>query len=228
METTNSTSFNLNEENDYDLLELMSWQDSEPETAKLAWGEFYKRHGEYIYNVVLKEVNGVLDMDTVADITAETFLRVFEKGARTFNKSNEADPDRIRGHVRSWLGKIANNLIFDFYRGRSFEEINLSFDEINNITSIEVEPLSEASIKLGDIMERVLNDKEKHVLRISSMYHDPTNPNKKLPDAILEEVCCHWGITRVNFRQIKHRAIKKLKNEFDLIQTESTSNGNII
>ncbi len=210
-----SLNFDVCMENDYELLELITWYDSEPKIAQEAWAEFYKRHSKYIFYIIQKKLYNTPLLDMVSDITTDTFIKVFEGGAKTFKKSEENDTDRIRGHVRAWLGKIAANLINDLFKGHALKEINLSFDIYNNFNETSDEFISEDIIKLNRIINENLNEREKHILNICSQYFDPKNPTKQLPTEELDEICLHWNITRANFRQIKKRAIEKIKDKWE-------------
>ncbi len=209
------TGFDVTIENDYELIELMTWQESEPELAHTAFGEFYKRHYNFIFSAAYIKLLDTPALSYASDIATETFIRVYEKGAITFKNFDIDDLNDIRGHVRVWLCAIVKNLIKDLFQGKAFEEIDLPYDEIERISKGDPEPVSENVLKLRRIIDSELNDREKHVLIIHSDYYDPENPNRQIPSEILDEICSHWNITKANFRQIKSRAIKKIKQQWE-------------
>ncbi len=215
---------NFSEDSDYDLLEIMTWKDSDPIAAKEAWAEFYHRHVKYLYYVLLKSIKGLCKHELAEDLTSETLLRVFERGAVTFKRSKEEDPDKIRRHVRAWIGKIAHNLKCEVFRGRSFNEIKVPFDNIEDISNNEVTSYSQRNEELYHLFETVLDERKKGILRVIFMYYDPTKPNQKLPDDVLDDISQQWGITRVNIRQIKSRALKKIKDSYNLKEDNSSIN----
>lgn len=201
----------LTGESDYDLLTMMTWRESDPAEAREAGAVFYRRHAPYLYDRCLKFTRGSGGGTDAEDIVAVTFQHVYEKGARTFKATSETDPDRIRGHVRAWLGRIAHNLVCDAYRGRPFQEMQLD-DDSEVADEHDDKTASDEPERLQRLMEQVLTDREQEILRVTSLYYDPREPDRKLPASVLDDLARHWGITRENIRQIKSRALRKLKD----------------
>ena len=208
--TKSSEKVDLAEDSDYDLLEMMTWKESHPGVAREAWAELYRRHVRYLFSVCRKYARGLGGDEAAEDLTSETFKRIYEKGASTFRPGSANDPDRMRWHVRGWLGRIAHSLACDAYRGRHLQEIWLEQDQWDNVADQERLVDSESSLQLLRLMEQILTDRERHILRVTSQYHDPRRPNRRLPDEVLEDLGRQWGIAHENIRQIKRRALKKL------------------
>ncbi|MBA7614365.1 hypothetical protein ES703_21629 [subsurface metagenome] len=204
----------LTEDSDYDLLEMMTWKESDPDVAREAWAELYRRHAKYLYSVCRRYALGLGGDEAAEDLTSETFKHVYEKGASTFRPGSASDPDRMRWHVRAWLGRIAHNLACNAHRGRPLQEILLEQDQWDNVADQERLEDSESSLRLLRLMEQVLTDRERHILPVISQYYDPRKPNRKLPGEVLEDLGRQWGITHENIRQIKRRALKKLSEAF--------------
>ena len=183
----------LTEDSDYDLLEMMTWKESDPGVAREAWAELYRRHVKYLFSVCRKYARGLGGDEAAEDLTSETFKHIYEKGASTFRPGSTSDPDRMRRHVRAWLGRIAHNLACNAYRGRHLQEIWLEQDQWDNVADQERLEDSEISLQLQRLMEQVLTDRERHILRVTSQYHDLRKPNRKLPDEVLEDLGRQWG-----------------------------------
>jgi len=214
-EVKNISIIDVSKENDYDLLELMAWKEEDPEISNKAWHEFYKRHAKFIYNVANNKLKTSVEIESISDITTDLFEKVYNSGASSFKKSSEIDVNKVRGHVRSWLCSILRYMIIDLLRGKKYVEITIPYEKLCEIPVIEKESPSENVIKLKNIMEECLSDREKHVLSVHFEFFDNQNPDKNIPSDRLDEVCNEWGLTRANFRQIKSRAIKKLKEKYD-------------
>ena len=63
----------------------------------------------------------------------------------------------------------------------------------------------------------MLSDREKDILLTYLMYEDGT---KYLPGTVLQELCTRHGITADNARQIKSRAMKKLRQQIQLLEMD--------
>ena len=100
--------------------------------------------------------------------------------------------DPIRGKVSTWISGIARNTAFDLLK------------EWNDHTQTTVEPIPEFSSE---------EDESTTYL----MYEDGT---KYLPGTVLQELCTRHGITADNARQIKSRAMKKLRQQIQLLEMD--------
>ena len=125
--------------------------------------------------------------------------------------------DPIRGKVSTWISGIARNTAFDLLK------------EWNDHTQTTVEPIPEFSseedesttssplhLLLTQALE-MLSDREKDILLTYLMYEDGT---KYLPGTVLQELCTRHGITADNARQIKSRAMKKLRQQIQLLEMD--------
>jgi RNA polymerase sigma factor (sigma-70 family) len=213
----------FSKDSDYDLLEMMSWKDSDPADAKGAWGAFYQCHAKYLYNILLRAIKGLAREETAAEILQETFIRVFEKGAASFKATKESNPDKIRGHVRVWLGKIAKNLMNDTFQGKNLDEIHFTLEEWQEQPGAERPNYSPRNEALYELLETELTDRESSILRVYYMYYDPREPLKKLPRNVLQNIADQFDLTPENIRQIKSRAIKKIKKAQERMEAEGVS-----
>lgn len=70
----------LSEESDYDLLEMMNWKESDPDVAREAWAEFYRRHIRYLYFVCLRHTRGLAGGWAAEDLAEDTIKRASHVG----------------------------------------------------------------------------------------------------------------------------------------------------
>ncbi len=110
-----STSFDLTDETDGDLLLFMSWNADDPDAASAALGEFYRRHMKYLYDRCARAYADDIGDAGVEDLVQETFWRAFEK-ASTYVPQRANNADHARHALRAWLGQIAHRLFLDARR----------------------------------------------------------------------------------------------------------------
>ncbi len=73
-------------------------------------------------------------------------------------------------------------------------------------------PVSESTTAVRRVMQSILTEREQDVLRTTFHWHDPTREHQKLPEAVLADLVQRWNTTPDNIRQIRSRALKKLKD----------------
>jgi len=198
-------------ETDDDLLEIMTWRETDPEAARAAWATFYKRHLPFLLTACRKYAQGLLRDGAGEDLAADTMLRVWDRGAATYRRCETTDPETARLRVRAWLSRIAHNIAVNRLRCRTLQEIDLTDFEWSRITEPAERVPSEVSDRLRAAMETALTDRERQVLRVVAMYADPRQPGRHLPEDALSDLERGLGTTRENIRQIKTRALSKLK-----------------
>jgi RNA polymerase sigma factor (sigma-70 family) len=212
--TGSGGAIDLSSDSDYDLLEIMTWKDSDPEPAREAWAEFYRRHVKYLYSACFRYTKGLGGGQEAEDLTTETFRLVYERGAKTFRRPESDDPEYARRRIRAWVGRIAQNLSRSSYRGRHIQEVQLddiAWDSLSeDLSSAETAP-SQTSIRMRELIESELTERELFILRVTSLYYDEREPNRHLPSHVLDDIAQQFGITRENIRQIKSRAMKKIE-----------------
>ena len=139
-----------------------------------------------------------------------------------YKKLSESNT-KTSNHIKTWLSTIAKNELIEFLRKNPDEkrlaypfrqkshEIDIPFevnDKLDNTplkTSIEKEKLEKGL--------STLSEREKDILMTYLLYQSQDNPSKHLPDNEIEKLCNKYGINSDNLRQIKRRALLKLKKE---------------
>ena len=74
------------------------------------------------------------------------------------------------------------------------------------------EPVSETTAEVCRVMQAILTEREQDVLRTTFHWYDPAREHQKLPEAVLSELAERWNTTPENIRQIRSRALRRLKD----------------
>ncbi|MBF0546310.1 MAG: RNA polymerase sigma factor [Candidatus Riflebacteria bacterium] len=72
--------------------------------SEVAWKELYQLFGPRLYNFFLKNIG---DIEVAMDKTQEVFEKLYRKKTSF-----------IEGNLKSWIFRIAKNLLIDWWRGR--------------------------------------------------------------------------------------------------------------
>jgi RNA polymerase sigma factor (sigma-70 family) len=206
------TGIDLRQESDEDLLVYMTMRNDDLSVANSALSEFYERHKGYLYRVCRRLTTGVLDESGAADLVQDTFIRAYER-ASTFDSEGITNPDRLQRRVKAWLGRIALNIFRDMLRGRAgIREVSLDDEEISKEPEQTALPSTISSDRrLLDEAIDSLSEKEQRVLRTTFQYFQPGKKNQRLPNDVAEDLAKSLTTTSDNIRQIRRRALRKIK-----------------
>jgi RNA polymerase sigma factor (sigma-70 family) len=205
---------------DEDLLIHMSLCESEPANARAAWRIFYERHVRYVhghcYEVLAGRLEGRYDRKAIwemgADLAEDVLIRVYER-AETYKLRGSRDPTQMRYQVRGWLGTIAKNIVCDWLTNRGHESGSRFIDDLPEDTPIDdpdpPTPLQECVGKLLD----ALPEKERRVLLASMDFFDTTTGRSRLSTKEASNLAQELGMTTASLRQVRRRALKRLKEE---------------
>ena len=217
---------------DWELLQSIACNDSAQ--AELAYMEFYYRYSSHTLNVCRKSCYAFDSSNLLADdIFQNTLLKILYK-AHTFKLKNPQEKTNISNEIKGWVSRIAKNELINFlrqnpdekrlsdpFRIRTFEiednEPLLINNEGENI--IEIQPPSINQIHLDKALT-TLSERERYILMTYMQFYNPMEPDKHLPDDVLSSICNKFNIKPDNIRQIKGRALKKLKEEINQIKVE--------
>jgi len=210
--------FDPQKETDEDLLVLMSWNADHPEAAHAAFSEFHARHVRYLYAVCLEAYADDIGHDGVEDLVQETFWRAFEKAA-TFAPLGGDDQEAATRRVRAWLGKIAFRLVLTAARGQQ-RRVRLVTGDDDSIDScpdrhVPRRELTDDEELVRRGMADALSERERDVLTSFASYYDPESQHQYPPEGVIAELCERLATTEENIRQIRHRALKKLRDHID-------------
>ena len=150
----------------------------------------------------------------VSDLVQETFVRAFERAA-TFKSRGATDGDATRRRVRGWLGKIANRRFLDTLRGPAESSLS-DTDSIADLSAADVDDCEpdQGSPRVKLIREALatLTERERHVLRVTADWYRHGQVHQRVSKADLGQLASQLQTTAVNIRQIRKRAIDKVRD----------------
>ena len=204
---------------DADLLGYMAMQADEPEYARAAWGEFYRRHREYLFGLTSRCYGSQLGGDEgAADLVQEAFRKVYDWAGRHGEERGSLDgfrgssPEDVRAKVRLWLGRVAENRFKDLLRRRARQqEVELLADVAEKPSAQEMQPGSEVLGRVGEAFA-TLRPQDQEALRVSLPWYDARTQTFAFPPGEAEAVAATLGITVDALRQRRHRALQRLKD----------------
>jgi RNA polymerase sigma factor (sigma-70 family) len=217
------TDIDFTGENDADLLGYMGMRECELE-ARDAFAELYKRHAEWLYNVLLKRrmTRLVGGEEGAQDVLQITFILAFKK-AHTFDAGNEGDPVSYRRRVRAWLGTIANNVTCNILRGS--DALNRAIVDPNILDGV-LERQPEGQSPKADLIRDVLetfSEREKDIILETTLYYKAGEGHQRLPNEASRELSRRWNTTTENIRAIRSRALRKIKAAIEDREPEARS-----
>lgn len=206
--------FDPRSESEEDIIEYMKWKKDEPTIARAAYGEFYARHKRYMFVVCCNAFGEDIGSATVEDIVQETFWRAFEK-IESFDTEGSGDNDGLRRRIRAWLGRIAYRLFLSHARTEK-QRFSLVTGQDDRVAQCEARPstfpkLTQEENLVQRAMGEVLTQSERTVLESFASHYDPECKYNKSPPGVVDGLCDQLETTAENVRQIRKRAIKKLR-----------------
>jgi DNA-directed RNA polymerase specialized sigma24 family protein len=207
---------NLAAASDGDLLALMGRKE-DTDLARAAWGAFYSRHVTFLSYVCSRAYGRRLGTHGVEDLVADTFRRAYTHGAPTYQsdvlESSEVQLRRVQG----WLTTIAEHLACEILAGSNLERTHFEQEEWQNVPEKAHETVPEITADVRHVMQSILTEREADVLWTTLHWHDPTKEHQKLPEAVLSNLAKRWKTTPDNIRQIRSRALRKLKDALESV-----------
>jgi RNA polymerase sigma factor (sigma-70 family) len=187
-----------------------------------AFNVFFSRYKSYLLRVCRECCKGFDSSNLLADdIFQQTFLKVLNK-SHTFKFKNPDKSRDIFKEIKVWLARIARNELINFLRKNPDEKLlgnqyrKKSYEVEDFIEDYSYEELPVASSQkiqknVLDLALSQLSEREKFILMSYMELFDPLFPKRHLSDDVLKGICEKFKIEPNNVRQIKSRAIKKLK-----------------
>lgn len=205
----------------YSVLQIVKGlKEDNPIQLRLFQNLFFDKFKGYIYKAAIQRCINYHDSQELAtDITQQTFINAFRK-INDFDLSNEPDHSKHEIIIKAWLGKIANNCFNKEYAKRK-DQIFLDdlkskpdedkFDMFESLYGDEpTEIPNEFRSKLRDAM-RQLKEIERHVIEVYAAEGCINDPRKKLSKRAMSILCKTHDTSPENIRQIKKRALDKIK-----------------
>lgn len=181
---------------------------------------FFDRYKGYIYKGAIQFCLNYKDPEAMAaDITQQTFISAFNN-IRNFDITKELDNSKHEKIIKAWLGKIANNCFNREYakiKGTifigdlSYEIDEDKYDMFESLYGEEpIEISNEFRIKLREAMSS-LNEMQKHIIEVHASEGCINDPSRKLSKESMSFLCNTYQKNSDNIRQIKKRALDKIK-----------------
>lgn len=220
--------------------ELFALMAAGGDAGKEAWAEFHQRYFKDLCNVISGRLKGI-PQPIVEELAQDTMIRAFKK-ARNFKEGDVSDAKIARSRTLAWLGTIAihihlsrlfqqRNVIIEslpqkdgegdsqcstkgrrLSPGELHREIKDAEDEVSGSgnddhTSLLMRLLCEALDSLTDM--------ERCILMVTYEYHQYGQEHQRLPNAAVKEISETYNISHDYVRQLRKRAIKKIKKYVD-------------
>ena len=205
----------ITDASDEQLFDIMAKNDSNGDASR-AWAEFFKRYKEYLWKCCLQNCKSIPEGDQVAkDLFQTTMQKIFAK-SKTYKKGKSQG-------LKGWISKIAFNEFQDYLKKYHLKftndlPVDLIDEEIDEEHELESDNIQTIKFENLKILLSNLSVREYKILITYMSYHQLDKPESHLPDEVMGELCEEFKVLPANVRQIKRRALLKLKNHASQIR----------
>lgn len=217
--------------NDADLLEFMSMQSRESETAHAAFHELHRRHVKYLFATACRSFGSIVGGDEgVRDLVQDALFKAWvwagkhEGDAPAFATFRFSDGEVGRRRVRAWLGRIVENCLRDILRNRERNPEAALIDDMPDQRAGIRAPSPEVVARCETLLAS-LNDSEREAIRLSLPCYDPATGTFVFKSGEAEAIAKSIGTTVDNLRQRRHRAIARLRAGAEPAQAAAARSG---
>lgn len=191
---------------DEDLFFLMSLKAEDEDEAHEAFRIFYERYKRLLWSLCYSVCNK-LDISNV-----EEFARCVFNNTMTAIYEHPTY-DGTKSKLSTWMSRIAYHETLDLIADFKINDTkkNVPLNEKIAETFPELQEFSDFETPEKKILTEALNqlqDRDREILLTSMMYKEV---HKHIPDEILLELSNRYSTTTVNIRQIRKRALDKVK-----------------
>ena len=159
--------------------------------------DFLKSYDDYAAKILRHIYFRVSNKSIAEDLTAETFMK-------TWDYLRRGNPIK---NFKSFLYRVANNLVIDYYRGKAYEPIPVeTLEEEAEPAHLGVAALFESKFKLEIIQGHLSLLPKDHQEILVYRFIDELN---------ITEIRELTGKTAANIYVIIHRALKLLRNKVE-------------
>ncbi len=195
---------------DEELLQRMRCKQEDFPAARAAWGVFYARHVQFVYRCVFNADRVLAGSGAgTDDIVTETFTKVWETGADSFQVPNGVDPCTADHHCKAWLATIARNLVRDKLRSRKPELVDPGENE-NLFAAPETVDGAQQCHGIYEMVTRILSARDAAIVWFKMRYYNPETGESQPPRDVHDAFCKEQRITPAVLRQAYGRALKLL------------------
>lgn len=197
-----------------DLLLVISYKEDDETEAKKAFSVFYQRNAQWFFALCKQVCSTITECDLEElskDVFSKTMLNVWE---------NADKYDSTRSKVQTWVSNTARYVMYNIlaeYKGKvsgdlTFVPINNGLEIASNDDSEDYSKTETPEMLALATALMSLADRDRDILLTYMRYSDG---NKHLPENELDYLCSKYLITSDNVRQIKGRALGKVKKHID-------------
>lgn len=185
-----------------------------------AFNEFYRRYRRFVSSSCKSCTK---EFDPTGHLANDIFQVTFVKVAINGYKFKLPDGAKVQDqslYIKGWLSRICKNELISYTRKYPLSKENAEMDSgtqnikeqfYNSDESTEEPKTIEAQILESAVAS--LSESERIIVMTYMLYYDPLTPNRHLPDEVLKKLCSDLNTNAGNIRQMKSRAMKKLKDE---------------
>ena len=158
-----------------------------------AFGELYDFYAPRVYRFVRLKVDS---QETAQDVTSEAFLKIWQ---------HLQEQKKIRERFQALLYKIARNLVIDFYRSKSIQEILIE-DNLEEFSEAEDEETSDKLV----IRQEEMVEVKKALIQVHPNYQDVI-VWYYLDELTIPEIAEILEKNEGTVRVLIHRAVRSLR-----------------
>jgi RNA polymerase sigma factor (sigma-70 family) len=204
---------------DFELIRRMADNACDPVRAREAWGHLYVRHHQFLSRILVSAFGDAAKRGSLDEAVQDSFMKAFHS-ASTFDCDVPDDPDRQQKKARAWLARILENLLRD--RFRAHEEVSLLNDvDVEDLCAAPVSDVSDPDppesdrLKLLESGMTLLSEVERTILLSTAFWSRTGEQHQRMPHEAMTELSRITGKSPDNVRQIRSRALKKLKQHIN-------------
>lgn len=217
------------DDTDCELMLALAYRKEDETAADEALAELFHRHHEKLVKIARRhfrtfQVFGGDPTAQAEDIVSATWVKLIDKAA-TYELCDDSDTEASRKHFMAWFFTIMKHLILDeedrhqrkgeartLLRG---VDMDAALEELDAPLGSDPEPLD---IEPLHPLLDTLSEKEMDVLRLIVLELGLNCLTGRMPNGLMAGVAQQMDTTIINVRQLKSRAIKKIKARYEEVQ----------
>jgi RNA polymerase sigma factor (sigma-70 family) len=204
---------------DFELIRQMADNACDPVSAREAWGHFYVRHHQFLSRILVSVFGEAARRGWLDEAVQDSFMKAFHN-ASTFDCDEQVPPERQQKQARAWLARILENLLRDRFHGH--QEVSLLNDgDVEDRCSASVSDVSDSDPPESDRLKllksgmTLLSEVERTILLSTALWTRTGEQHQRMPHEVMTELSRTTGKSPENVRQIRSRALKKLKQHIN-------------
>ena len=209
-----------------DLFILMAYKDENPEQARLAYLEFYKRY-EHFLRWTIHEICEYFELYTaeIEEVLFDNTLnQVYKKADKFIRVSEETNSNFKERRLKGWLSKIAENELKQIMRKGQHDSLifsRLEYDESEIFIFDDSPPASRLTPEEIQWFKEGLALLTKQQRFVIDQIYLLKSDSKYLESDILDNLALTLKITKDSVRQIHYRAKQIIKQHINNSKTKT-------